>query len=191
LHVTDKETVRQNFIEMRRKHASHKRAADHAMGVRLQAFLAEFSGPVLAFRPLASEADPFGDTVNPNWCYPCVQGSDMVACTVQSAQDFQTSAFGVLEPKPECAVVESREFQIILIPGLAFDRLGNRIGFGKGYYDQFLKTTNPDATRVGICYSFQVSPTGWTCDEWDERLDWLVTERYLLHADRARGQGKD
>ena len=53
-------------------------------------------------------------------------------------------------------VYEADEQTLILVPGLAFDRTGHRLGYGGGYYDSYLKE-HPEAKSVGICYSVQMS----------------------------------
>ena len=68
-------------------------------------------------------------------------------------EDFSPNRFGILEP------VNFKEFNpkkinLILVPGIAFDLDGNRIGFGKGYYDKFLKDLN--AITLGLCFDVQI-----------------------------------
>ena len=66
--------------------------------------------------------------------------------------------FGIFEPDARCAVaspVKLEERSVLwLVPGVGFDRFGNRLGFGKGYYDRLLD--NVRGCRVGICHGFQI-----------------------------------
>lgn len=64
--------------------------------------------------------------------------------------------FGMQEPPEDAPVYEADEQTLILVPGLAFDRTGHRLGYGGGYYDSYLKE-HPEAKSVGICYSVQMS----------------------------------
>ncbi len=88
--------------------------------------------------------------------------------------ELKPSDFGLLEPSDGAgALVPSDAFDIVLVPGLAFDCAGNRIGFGAGYYDRFLSTTS--ASRVGLAYDFQLFdrlPTG----PHDIPMDLVITE---------------
>jgi 5-formyltetrahydrofolate cyclo-ligase len=68
-------------------------------------------------------------------------------------------------------------FDLVIVPGLAFDHHGNRIGFGGGFYDRFLAGLR--AAKVGIAYGFQQGETLPT-ESHDVKLDWLVTESRIL-----------
>lgn len=86
---------------------------------------------------------------------PCVQGDDLVLrqysgpdCMVAGEQ------FGIGEPQgPEWTDLDNVD--LIIVPGVAFDRLGNRMGRGRGFYDRLLKST-PNAVKVGVAFDFQL-----------------------------------
>lgn len=78
--------------------------------------------------------------------------------------------FGVYEPS-NTTEIELTEIDLILVPGLAFQLNGNRLGRGKGFYDKLLK--NSKAYKIGICYSFQIVDH-IPVDDWDETLDEIV-----------------
>lgn len=68
---------------------------------------------------------------------------------------LEESGFGVPEPAPDAPPVALGEVDLVLVPGLAFDPRGYRIGYGKGYYDQLLPTL-PNAFRLAVGYDFQL-----------------------------------
>ncbi|MGQ9847940.1 MAG: 5-formyltetrahydrofolate cyclo-ligase [Bacteroidales bacterium] len=84
--------------------------------------------------------------------------------------------FGILEPTGE-PFKDLNKIEIILVPGMAFDRRGFRMGRGKGYYDKFLPKTS--ALRIGICYSFQLFET-IPINEYDAQMDYILTENEVL-----------
>ncbi len=93
---------------------------------------------------------------------------------IRGLAELKPSGFGLLEPSGEVGVeIQPDTFDIVLVPGLAFDQTGNRIGFGAGYYDRFLSLT--PATKVGLAYDFQLFdrlPTGPR----DIPMDLIITE---------------
>lgn len=79
-------------------------------------------------------------------------------------EDLSPGAFGVLEPRPQAhRPVRPEELDLAIVPGLAFDRRGHRLGHGWGYFDRLLARVPRVTPTVGVCFSFQLVdrlPTG-------------------------------
>jgi 5-formyltetrahydrofolate cyclo-ligase len=91
----------------------------------------------------------------------------------------------VPEPKPElrgCAdrSIDPSELDVIVVPGLAFDRRGGRLGYGKGYYDKLLHQIRNDARKVAVCFECQLVPEVPLLPH-DIRMDMIVTENSVYH----------
>ena len=80
--------------------------------------------------------------------------------------------FDILEPEGE--VVQPRFIDVIFVPGLCFDAERNRIGFGAGFYDRFLKL-NPHSFKIGVCPK-ECLIEKLPLDSWDVKLDLIVTD---------------
>lgn len=74
---------------------------------------------------------------------------------VPDFKNLTTGAFGILEP-PGNNPATWEEIDLVLVPGLAFDPKGHRLGFGKGYYDRVLPLLKKSALTIGLGYSFQL-----------------------------------
>ena len=86
---------------------------------------------------------------------PTVVGNDIVPVEYGKDTGFAVGDFNILEPQNE---PYTGDFDLIIVPGVAFDRHGNRIGRGRGYYDRFL-CQHLDVKRIGICFDFQLVDT--------------------------------
>lgn len=83
------------------------------------------------------------------------------------------SSWQILEPI-ENNVVEANEIDMVLIPLLCFDKSGFRVGYGKGYYDKFLKNCRTDCLKIGLSYCPPIEEISDT-NEFDVTLDYCVT----------------
>lgn len=95
--------------------------------------------------------------------------------------DLRPGRFGISEPDPSCPEVTAGEIAVMLVPGLAFDARGNRLGFGGGYYDEVLAGEGGARPGfvVGVGYDFQVVDSV-PVDARDARVDCLVTDARVI-----------
>lgn len=82
---------------------------------------------------------------------PTVVGDDIIPVELTKDTDFAIGDFNILEPQNEAY---TGTYDLIVVPGVAFDKNGNRLGRGKGYYDRFL-CKHLEVKRIGICFDFQ------------------------------------
>lgn len=107
---------------------------------------------------------------------PRVDGEILRLHSVEDPRDLVDGAFGIREPRPD-APMAGQNFDLILIPGVAFDRAGGRLGRGRGYYDRLLKETL--GVRVGVCFDHQIVPAV-PCGPLDMAVDFLATPGGVL-----------
>jgi 5-formyltetrahydrofolate cyclo-ligase len=103
-----------------------------------------------------------------------------VAC-VTCISELAPGAFGILEPHPQrCPALDSFAPDAALIPAVAFDRRGGRLGFGQGYYDRLLAGPQFAHTYlIGLAHCFQVLDT-LPLDPWDRPVDAVVTDKEII-----------
>lgn len=103
---------------------------------------------------------------------PVVTDSDIELRAYSSSTEMETGAFGIEEPTGE-AFCNFEEIDLAVIPGVAFDKQGNRLGRGKGYYDRLLPKLSA-AYKIGICFPFQLVECVPT-EAFDIRMDIIIT----------------
>lgn len=98
---------------------------------------------------------------------------------ITSPEQVAEGKFGVLEPNVKCPLVQEED-AIVLVPGVVFDRMGNRYGYGKGYYDRYFARF-PKLYKLALSYEHQLEEELWV-SETDVKMDGIYTERqcYLL-----------
>jgi 5-formyltetrahydrofolate cyclo-ligase len=104
---------------------------------------------------------------------PRVAGDHLVHHMIRGPSELHPSRFGLLEPDPAAPRVDPGEIDLVVVPGLAFDRSGARLGFGRGYYDRFLSQVS--GAKAALLYTLQLVDDVPVGDQ-DVPVDLLVTE---------------
>ena len=107
---------------------------------------------------------------------PKVFGDNLISCRINSLKELRKGAYGIPEPMEE-NFFSVKKIDCVLVPGLAFSIKGERIGYGKGYFDRFLEKTI--AYRIGTCFDEFVTEKIVT-DQYDVNVDAIVTDKRLI-----------
>ena len=79
-------------------------------------------------------------------------------CILRNRAKIKRGPYGICEPAVK-KYINSEDLDLVIVPGIAFDKKGNRLGRGKGCYDYFLKRLTPDAASIGLAFDFQILPS--------------------------------
>lgn len=113
---------------------------------------------------------------------PRVTAPEFMDAMLITGQPLVRSRLGIMEPPATATLVEPDSIDAVLVPGLAFDPKGYRLGYGGGYYDRFLARCSR-ALRIGLAFDSQIVDSVRPHSR-DQPLDLLVTERRVIDTGR-------
>lgn len=194
-----KQTMRQRFRRLRAALAPEERATRSAAICARAAALTPVQGVrvVHAYLPMRAEVD-----TRPLLLQALAQGQRVVVPIVEgdksdlahswlaslAADDLVAGAFGTLQPR-RLQPAAPGDWDVIMVPLLAFDRAGYRLGYGGGYYDRLLSRATPAALppvpTIGLAFALQEADR-LPHEPHDIPLDWIVTEDEVIAAARNR-----
>lgn len=107
------------------------------------------------------------------------KGYGLLAIEIKSLDELSPGTFGILEPAGEKGI-SPEEIDLVVVPGVAFDKRGNRMGYGAGYYDSFLPKLRPEVKKVAIAFEMQVTDS-LPAEEHDVKMDLIITENTIYN----------
>lgn len=157
-----------------------------ATKIFLESNIYKTANTIMLYYPLGNEMDTSyifksaiddGKTV----AFPItdIKTNELTAIVADSDTQFSKGEYKIFEPESDNAI-DKDKIDVVIVPGIAFDKNGNRIGFGKGCYDRFLKDTN--AIKIGFGYEFQMT-NEILADSFDVCMDYLICENGLVNCE--------
>jgi len=102
-----------------------------------------------------------------------ISNTEMAHILLSEQTELFKNEFGILEPN-EGQTVDEELIDMVIVPLLGFDRSGNRVGYGKGFYDRFLSACREDVLKIGLSFFEPLDKIDDT-DSWDIPLDYCIT----------------
>lgn len=104
---------------------------------------------------------------------------EMLPVIIKSFEDLKPGTYGILEPDNNTNQIKLDNIDLVLVPGLAFDPQGYRVGYGGGYYDRFFKKLSKNTIKVGLAFDFQIIDKCPT-NKFDLPVDYILTESNFI-----------
>lgn len=105
---------------------------------------------------------------------------EMNPSRIKSFEDLVPGYFNILTPKKEkVEIVEPEKLDLVIVPGVLFDKAGFRIGYGGGYYDRFLPQLRKDVKKIAIAFELQVQSDKLPVNSFDIPVDMIITEESI------------
>ncbi len=99
---------------------------------------------------------------------------------INNIEDIEIGPYGIREPIPEKSkTFEPNNLDLVLVPGVAYDLRGYRIGYGGGYYDRFLSNLPTEITSIGLAFEIQVVDK-INNESYDQSVDIIITDKRLI-----------
>lgn len=118
--------------------------------------------------------------LNKNWAFPRCVGQSLVWHLWQPGAKLNRGKYGISEPCETATIVDLTAADLILVPTVAIDNQGYRLGYGGGFYDRLLSTESGlKITTVGIVFDF-AHGVQFPKDPWDRSLDFTCTEMTIV-----------
>jgi 5-formyltetrahydrofolate cyclo-ligase len=102
----------------------------------------------------------------------------MVPMEISGLEELQATKQGLLEPKTQRPVMTG-ELDLVILPGVAFDKSGGRLGRGRGFYDALLRKTSTKVPLIGLCFEENLEER-LPCESHDVKMDIVVTEERAI-----------
>jgi len=185
----DKKLIREAMLKKRESLPWLEMQGKSHQAVQLLQQLKQFhqARTLLIYLPIRNEIDTIpiiktawqlGKTVVIPVCQP---GNELLLSRINSFNELNEGVFGIPEP---CAnhlrPVAAEQVDLAVLPGVAFDLNGNRLGFGGGYFDRLLPLLRADCPRLALAYDFQIVEV-LPVKEHDIKMDIIVTENRIIY----------
>ena len=186
--MTDKREIRQRILRLRNAMPLEAIAAKSCEIVRRLKELREIRelSTLMVFLNFGSEVVTDGliawgweegKRIVVPFCRP--EGRELTPCRIDSFAELETGHYGIREPKADrLRVVPPGEIDAVVVPAVAFDRRGYRVGYGGGYYDRFFLGC-PQAAKIGVAFACQITEEV-PVEPYDVTMDCIVTEKEIL-----------
>lgn len=189
--LLDEKRILRKEILMRRRNLNHDAIAGESAGIAkalLNWSVYREANMLMAYAAMADEPQTFlilqhALSVKKQLCIPVIgeKKGTMEAAFVERLADLVPGKYGILAPdQGKIKIAQPDMIDLILVPGVAFNVKGQRLGMGAGFYDRFLEQTKNNALLVGLALQCQII-AAVPCEDHDYLVDYLATKDGIIN----------
>ncbi|MBC7868135.1 MAG: 5-formyltetrahydrofolate cyclo-ligase [Gloeobacteraceae cyanobacterium ES-bin-316] len=184
-----KEELRKVYLQKRAElSAAQKTKAEDLMLIQFQKLDIDIPSLIMTYAA-SSKMNEFDPQLITDYCYfknpdqvlfyPVIHPTapEMLSVIVDDETRFEPNRFGISEPV-NATPMFPEEIDLIIVPLLAYSVKGHRVGYGKGYYDRFLKQCKNDVVKIGFSY-FEAEPIITGTNRYDVKLDYCISPQRI------------
>jgi len=144
---------------------------------------------ILLYHPIKNEVDPtplFATTKSSKtskkiFAFPLTHSAShrMTLHEITDLNDLELDEFNIKSPTKKHKRIAIKNIDLVITPGLAFDKNGHRIGYGKGYFDKLFKSLSTNCVKIALAYDFQITENV-PAEKHDKKVDMIVTEKRII-----------
>ncbi|HEY4716966.1 MAG TPA: 5-formyltetrahydrofolate cyclo-ligase [bacterium] len=182
--MQEKETLRKRLLKKRAeldaKDALNKSNIITSRVIALREFM--HAGSIAFYTSVKNEVDTsaifkYAKALDKEIAFPKVHGEGIKFHIIKDLSELDKGRFGIPEPDSVNAEIRVKDVNLFLIPGVAFDKSGFRLGYGKGYYDRIV--CDVKGFMLGLAFDFQIVETIHPSEN-DIKVDKIVTEKRII-----------
>ena len=177
-----KDEIRKEIINLRNSIPNKKEISTIIVNKIKKLDVYKKSRVVAIYNSLENEVDTKEFLIDDKvFLLPRVVNNDLIFLQIDFKTKYTKSIFGVMEPLMNNNLFNNK-IDLMIIPGVSFDKDLNRLGYGKGYYDRFLK--NKDVYKIGVCFDLLLAKK-IPIEDHDIKMDMVVTEKRIIKKEKV------
>ncbi len=188
----DKKKIRQQFKTIRKNIPDKDEKSEAIFNAIINDPLYQEAQVIAMYNSTKDEVDThhlieYTRSIGKTVCLPRTISYDLIFFGITDNTKYLTSEFGIQEPAGGYAY-PPEQIDLVIVPGVAFDKEGNRIGYGGGYYDRYLEWSQ--LPSIAVCFQEQISNEPLETAEYDQKVDIIQTDKERYYGTKGITKAK-
>jgi len=183
----DKKRIRENYKKIRKNIPNKEEKSEEIFNTIINDPLYQNANVIAFYNSTSDEVDThklieYSRSLGKTVLLPRTVSYDLIFFAITNDTKYQKSEFGITEPIGGL-VYSPEKIDLVIVPGIAFDKEGNRIGYGGGYYDRYLEWSKRPS--IALCFQEQILDETIPAEEYDMKVDIIQTDKERYYGTKA------